>query len=78
MLRKPGSRYEGKRSSTLLKVKTFFDAEAEVIGYEAGKGKYKGMTGSLIVKMESGKTFVNSHSSVTMSNRADCWSSLSA
>jgi DNA ligase-1 len=25
MLRKPGSRYENKRSSTLLKVKTFYD-----------------------------------------------------
>ena len=37
MLRKPHSKYEGKRSSTLLKVKTFFDAEAEVVRYEPGK-----------------------------------------
>lgn len=37
MLREAGSLYIGKRSSTLLKVKTFFDAEAKVIGYEAGK-----------------------------------------
>ncbi|KAM0746957.1 DNA ligase/mRNA capping enzyme [Meredithblackwellia eburnea MCA 4105] len=57
MLRKPGSLYEAKRSSTLLKVKTFFDAEATVIGYEPGKGKYKGMTGSLLCQMESGKKF---------------------
>jgi DNA ligase-1 len=37
MLRKPHSLYEGKRSSTLLKAKTFFDAEAEVIKHEPGK-----------------------------------------
>lgn len=57
MLRKPNSKYEGKRSSTLLKVKTFFDAEAEIVGHEPGKGKYKDKIGSLLVKMESGKTF---------------------
>ncbi|KAH6908199.1 hypothetical protein BKA70DRAFT_1483664 [Coprinopsis sp. MPI-PUGE-AT-0042] len=33
MLRKPGSTYEGTRSSTLMKVKTFYDAEALVTGY---------------------------------------------
>lgn len=33
MLRKPGSTYEGKKSSTLLKLKRFLDAEAVVIGY---------------------------------------------
>ena len=37
MLREPKSLYVGKRSGTLLKVKTFFDAEAKVVGYEPGK-----------------------------------------
>lgn len=37
MLRKPGSKYVHGRSSTLLKVKSFYDAEARVIGYEPGK-----------------------------------------
>ena len=37
MLREARSLYVAKRSSTLLKVKTFFDAEAIVIGYEPGK-----------------------------------------
>lgn len=37
MLREPGSLYVNKRSGTLLKVKTFFDAEAKVVGYEPGK-----------------------------------------
>lgn len=47
--------YEGKRSNTLLKVKTFYDAEAVVLGYEPGKGHAKGMTGALKCQMESGK-----------------------
>lgn len=37
MLREPKSIYVGKRSGILLKVKTFFDADAKVIGYEPGK-----------------------------------------
>lgn len=48
MLRKPGSLYERKRSSTLLKVKTFHDAEATVTGHEPGKGKHKGRLGALV------------------------------
>ncbi|QRV78606.1 ATP-dependent DNA ligase [Ceratobasidium sp. AG-Ba] len=55
MMRQPASPYEGKRSSTLLKVKTFYDAEAEVVGYEPGKGKHKGVTGALKCVMASGK-----------------------
>jgi DNA ligase 1 len=57
MLRKPGSMYEGNRSSTLLKVKTFYDAEAVVTGYAEGKGRNKGVTGALKCKMESGKVW---------------------
>jgi len=57
MLRKPGSLYEPRRSSTLLKMKLFSDAEAEVIAHEGGKGKHKGKLGALVVKMPSGKTF---------------------
>lgn len=47
MLREPGSRYEPRRSSTLLKVKRFHDTEARVIGYVAGKGKHAGRLGAL-------------------------------
>ena len=38
MLRRPGSIYEAGRSNTLLKVKTFHDAEAVVLGHEPGSG----------------------------------------
>ncbi|KAJ3111367.1 hypothetical protein HDU96_005756 [Phlyctochytrium bullatum] len=57
MLRKPKSLYEFKRSSTLLKVKSFYDAEAIVIGHEKGSGKNSAVMGALRVKMASGKTF---------------------
>ncbi|KAI8819633.1 uncharacterized protein EV422DRAFT_558398, partial [Fimicolochytrium jonesii] len=57
MLRKSQSLYEGKRSPTLLKIKSFYDAEAEVTGYEPGNGKHKGVCGALQCVMESGKRF---------------------
>jgi hypothetical protein len=47
--------YEGRRSGSLLKIKTFYDAEAVVTGYAPGKGRNKGSTGALMCKMESGK-----------------------
>jgi len=57
MLRKPGSFYERRRSSTLLKVKTHIDSEALVIGYVEGKGKYAGQLGSLVCESPDGKRF---------------------
>jgi len=57
MLRQPGSKYEAGRSNTLLKVKSFLDDEATVIGYEKGKGKHKGRVGSLLVKLANGTEF---------------------
>jgi DNA ligase-1 len=57
MLREPGSKYVTGRSSTLLKVKTFHDAEAIVVGHEAGKGKHSGRLGALVVQLPNGKQF---------------------
>ena len=57
MLREPGSKYEAGRSSTLLKVKSFRDDEAVVIGHEPGKGKHSGRLGALTVRLASGKVF---------------------
>jgi len=57
MLRKPGSFYEHKRSSTLYKVKTWIDAEAVVIDHTPGKGKYVGMMGNLVCRLPSGVQF---------------------
>jgi len=57
MLRKPGSYYEHKRSGTLLKVKTFKDAEAEVLEHLPGLGKHKGRLGAVLCKTANGITF---------------------
>ncbi|MGE3805913.1 MAG: DNA ligase [Gemmataceae bacterium] len=57
MLRKPRSRYEAGRSSTLLKVKSFHDAEARVIKHVPGAGRHKGRLGALMVEMPDGTTF---------------------
>jgi DNA ligase-1 len=50
MLREPGSGYEGRRSRTLLKVKTFHDSEAKITGYYPGKGRHKGVIGGFHVE----------------------------
>lgn len=70
MLRQPGSFYEGKRSKTLLKVKSFKDSDALVIGHEPGKGKQKNVVGSLRCKWKNGKEF-NVGSGFTDAERAD-------
>ncbi|MER2493209.1 DNA ligase [Catenovulum sediminis] len=57
MLHHQNSYYQGKRSSDLLKVKKYLDADATVIAYQAGKGKFKGQMGALIVKTPKGQTF---------------------
>ncbi len=57
MLHQQDALYKTGRSSDLLKLKTYQDTEAEVIGYRPGKGKYQGMVGALVVKMPDGKTF---------------------
>lgn len=57
MLREPGSLYVAGRSSTLLKVKTFHDAEATVIGHQPGAGRHKGRLGALSVKLANGTEF---------------------
>jgi DNA ligase 1 len=57
MLRQPGSRYEAGRSPTLLKVKTFHDAEARVVDHLPGTGRHKGRLGALGVELPDGTTF---------------------
>ena len=57
MLRQPRSSYEIGRSTTLLKVKSFHDAEARVLGHLEGKGKHKGRLGALEVVLPDGTRF---------------------
>ncbi|PWI34720.1 DNA ligase [Vibrio albus] len=57
MLRRTDSEYRAGRSDDLVKLKKHQDAEAEVIGYKPGSGKYTGLMGAIHVKLENGRTF---------------------
>jgi DNA ligase 1 len=57
MLRQAGSKYEVGRSPTLLKVKSFHDAEARVLKHLEGAGRHQGRLGALLVEMPDGTTF---------------------
>ena len=57
MLRRPDSLYEAGRSSSLLKVKRFLDAEALVVDHEPGKGRHRGRLGALICELPGGLRF---------------------
>ena len=57
MLRHALSPYRGGRSDDLLKLKLHDDAEAVVLAHLPGQGKYRGMTGALLVEMPSGQRF---------------------
>jgi DNA ligase-1 len=57
MLRQPGSHYEAGRSTTLLKVKTFHDAEGIVVEHLPGKGRHAGRLGAVVVALSDGQTF---------------------
>jgi DNA ligase-1 len=57
MLHRNGSLYCEGRSSDLLKLKPYQDAEARVVGQVPGKGKYLGMLGALEVEDGDGRRF---------------------
>ena len=57
MLHHRGSIYRNGRSEWLLKYKRHDDAEARVVAHLPGKGKYEGMTGSLLVERPDGVRF---------------------
>lgn len=57
VLHRGASLYHAGRSGDLLKLKPYDDAEAKVIGYLPGKGKYRGMMGSLLMQLPDGTRF---------------------
>ncbi len=57
MLHLASAPYQTGRQDVLLKLKPVLDAEAKVIGYRAGKGKFTGMLGSLEIETDAGIRF---------------------
>ncbi|WP_258180349.1 DNA ligase [Photobacterium kishitanii] len=57
MLHHKSNNYTSGRTAHLLKLKNHQDAEAIIIGYEEGNGKYQGMMGAIWVKTATNNTF---------------------
>jgi len=57
MLHRSAALYRAARNDDLLKFKPYLDAEARVVGYLPGQGKYAGMLGALEVRTEAGLRF---------------------
>ena len=57
MLHRADSLYQTGRGDTLLKLKTYQDAEAVVIAHLPGKGRNLGRLGALLVEMPDGRQF---------------------
>ncbi len=55
VVRDPNLIYENKRSTKILKIKKFKDAECEVVKINPGKGKFEGLMGSIDCKMPNSK-----------------------
>jgi len=57
MLHRADARYVPGRSEALLKYKPHQDAEAQVVGYQQGKGRHAGRMGALLVRTPDGRAF---------------------
>jgi len=57
MLHHQAALYVHGRSDSLLKLKLYHDAEATLIAYKPGKGKFSGMLGSIKVRDDQGREF---------------------
>lgn len=57
VLHHAGAHYRVGRSDAVLKYKPDDDAEARVVGHTAGRGKYRGMLGALVVERADGVRF---------------------
>ena len=57
MLHRDDAAYETGRSSALLKLTPWLDAEATVVAHLPGKGKYTGMLGALRMELPDGRRF---------------------
>ena len=65
--------YEQKRSSSLMKVKDFFDEEATIVDFVEGKGKLEGHVGKFIAKSDCGITFGCPPGLFSFEDRKEMW-----
>lgn len=69
--------YENKRSKNMLKLKTFYDDEFRVLGFEEGTGNWAGKVKKVICELKTpatnGKTSFESNIRGSMAVLADLW-----
>ena len=63
--------WKNKRSSTILKVKKFMNADCEIIGYEEGTGRLEGKLGAFVIDYKGNK--VNVGSGFLENERIEFW-----
>lgn len=63
--------YECKRTTNLIKIKSFKFSDLRIVGYEEGDGKYKGMLGAVIVDYKGNS--VNVGSGFDDAERVELW-----
>lgn len=57
IVRDPGALYKAGRNATILKVKSFQDAEARVVAHLPGAGRNEGRLGALLAELPGGLRF---------------------
>ncbi|WP_299006745.1 DNA ligase [uncultured Shewanella sp.] len=57
MLHHKEALYKVGRSSQIVKLKPLYTGSAKVVGYQAGKGRFKGMMGALVLQLPTGQEF---------------------
>ena len=63
--------YECKRTTNLIKIKSFKHSDLRIVGYEEGEGKYVGMLGAVVVEYKGNKVSVGS--GLTDEQRVEYW-----
>lgn len=73
MVRLHNMPYESKRSSQLLKLKSFTDSEFKIVGVEEGRGKLSGHAGAFICETADGKSTFNVKMEGSLSKLKEYW-----
>ena len=63
--------YECKRTTNLIKIKSFKHSDLRIVGYEEGEGKYVGILGAVVVEYKGNKVSVGS--GLTDEQRVEYW-----
>jgi ATP-dependent DNA ligase len=72
IIKHPLAKYEGKRSNNWIKMKPCHDADYPIVDVIEGEGKYQGMLGALVLKLDNGN-LVNVGTGFSDEDRVSMW-----